>query len=173
MKQFSNYYQDGKIKYDGKKMYCYKDKNNYLFSKGIYETETKEEDLPDYFVKIWFNPIYKYISLKNIKDIHYRPNFFTNHWRKDDFLYISYKEELILNDRDRPVDYDVLIYGPEIDNFIKRLTEYDYNKNKINKIKKIMNKKDKWFNYWKEHNWDGNYSNTSEETWKEILDDNK
>ena len=32
-----------------------------------------------------------------------------------------------------------------------------------------MNKKDKWFKYWEEHNWDGNYSFTSKEIWKEIM----
>ena len=34
-----------------------------------------------------------------------------------------------------------------------------------------MNKKDKWFKYWDKHNWNGNYSFTSNEIWKEILGD--
>ena len=36
-----------------------------------------------------------------------------------------------------------------------------------------MEKKDKWYKYWDEHNWNGNYSYTKEEIWKEILGDKK
>ena len=52
---------------------------------GILEC-LKAGTIYEYFVKLWLYPRYEYISLKNIKDIHYRPNFFTNHWRKDDLL---------------------------------------------------------------------------------------
>ena len=99
MKLFSNYYHDGKIKHNNDGFYYYEDKDNYLFSKGIYKTKIKEKDLPEYFVKLWLYPRYEYISLKNIKDIHYRPNFFTNHWRKDDLLYILFDKELIIKEK--------------------------------------------------------------------------
>lgn len=173
MKLFSNYYYDGKLKYNKDGLYYFKDKENYLFAKGIYKTKIKEEDLPNYFIKLWLYPRYKYISLKGIKDIHYRPSFFTNHWRKDDLLYISYDKKLLI-EKDNYVDsYDVLIYGPEINHFIDELEKYGFNENKISEIRKLMEKKDKWFKYWEEHNWNGNYSFTSKEIWKEILSDKK
>lgn len=169
MKLFSNYYHDGKIKHNNDGFYYYEDKDNYLFSKGIYKTKIKEEDLPEYFVKLWLYPRYEYISLKNIKDIHYRPNFFTNHWRKDDLLYISFDKELIIKKDNYADNYDVLIYGPEIDHFITELEKYGFDIKKLSEIRKLMEKKNKWFKYWQDHNWDGNYSYTSKKIWDEIL----
>lgn len=170
MKKFVNYYHDGKIKYNGD-WYYYRDKDNYLFSKGIYKTKIKEEDLPDYFVKVWLCPRYEYISLKGIKDIIYKPNFFTNHFRKDDILYISYDKKIEFGEYGLGFNYDVLIHGPEIDYFISKLFKYGYDFNVLTNIKKLMDKKDKWYNYWEEHKWNGNYSYTSDEIWKEILGD--
>ena len=173
MKKYSNYYHDGKIKYNGKNFYYYQDKNNYLFSMGIYHTKIKEEDLPDYYIKLWLYPRYKYLSLKNIVDIFYRPNFFTNHYRKDDLLYISYKDKISVNNDNYGKNFDVVIYGPSIDTFIDKLSKYNYDKKKIDKIKKLMDKKDRWYRYWDEHNWNGNYSYTSNEIRNEILNDKK
>lgn len=174
MKKYADYYHDGKIKHNRKDgLYYYMDKDNYLFSKGIYKTKITENDLPSYYIKLWQHPRYKYVSLKGIKDIHYRPSFFTNHRRRDDFLFISYNDKLVLDDRGFSYDYDVSIYGPEIDHFIKELEKYGFDKNKLDEIRKLMEKKDKWFNYWEEHNWYGNYSYTSDEIWKEILGDDK
>lgn len=172
MKKFANYYHDGKIKYDRiNGHYYYKDKDNYLFSEGIYKTKIKEEDLPNYYIKVWLYPRYKYISLKNIRDIYYRPSFFTNHWRKDDSLYISYNNKIVLNEHGYGEVYDEVIWNGEIDNFIEKLEIFGYDQNKINKIKKTMEKKDKWYKYWDKHDWNGDYSFTSEEVWKEILGD--
>lgn len=170
MKKYANYYHDGKF---NKELYYYKDTNNYLFSMGRYKTRIKEEDLPDFFVKLWQYPRYKYISLKGIKDIHYRPSFFTNHWRKDDLLYISYNNEIVIKDNGYAENYDVIISGSEIDRFIDLLSNYGYNKNKLKKIFYLMQRKDKWYKYWEKRNWNGNYSFTSEEIWKEIMGDSK
>lgn len=170
MKKYANYYHDGKLKFN-KKLCYYKDSDNYLFSEGIYKTKIKEDDLPDYFVKLWLCPRYEYISLKNIKDIIYKPNFFTNHWRKDDLLYLSYDNEIVIDNNGYVVNYDVALYGSSIDYFISELEKYDYDQYKLDEIKKLMNKKDKWYNYWENHNWEGNYSFTSPEIWKEILGD--
>ena len=170
MKIYANYYHDGKLKFDNE-WYYYKDLNNYLFSMGIYKTKIKEADLPDYYIKVWQYPRYKYISFKAIKDIYYRPGFFTNHWRKDDFLFISYNDIIKCNDRGFAINYDELIYGLEIDAFMKALNEYGYDNVKLEEIDPLMKKKDKWFQYWEKHNWKGNYSFTSEDIWKEILGD--
>ena len=172
MKRFANNYHDGKIKsnkIDG--LYYYQDKENYLFSRGIYKTKIKEADLPDYFVKVWQYPRYKFIALKEIKYVYYRPSFFTNHRRKDDLLFISYNKDLALNEREMTMEYDEIINGPEIDSFIDKLEKYGYDKNRIEEIKKLIDKKDKWYKYWNERNWKGNYSYTTEEIWIEILGD--
>ena len=168
MKKYASYYHDGKLKYN-KGWYYYQDFNNYLFSKGRYKTKIKEEDLPDYFVKLWLYPRYEYISLKGIKDIYYKPNFFTNHYRKDDLLYITYDNKLVIDDKGYINNYDVLIYGTEIDKFIDELNKFGYDKNKLKEIDALIEKKNKWYNYWEKHNWDGDYSFTSETIWKEIL----
>lgn len=171
MKEFANYYYDGKLKFNGE-WYYYQDKDNYLFSRGIYKTKIREEDLPDYFVKIWLWPrYYKYISLKGIKDIIYKLNFFTNHFRKDDMLYISYDKKIEFDDYGLAINDDVLIHGLEIDYFISELFKFGYDINVLADVKKLMNKKDNWYNYWEEHKWRGNYSNTCDEIWKEILKD--
>lgn len=168
MRRFADFYHDGKIKHD-KGFYYYKDKDNYLFSYGIYKTKVREEDLPDYYVKLWLYPRYKYISLKGIKDLYYRPSFFTNHYRKDDFLYISYSDEIKFDNQGFAVNYDEVIYGPEIDHFIMKLTIYGYDKKRLDEINRLIDKKNKWFDYWDKRGWDGNYSFTSQEIWKEIL----
>ena len=169
MKKYAEYYHDGKIKCNRDGLYYHTDDNHYLFSYGIYRTKIKEEDLPDYYVKLWLYPRQVYLSLKNIKDIYYRPSFFTNHWRKDDLLYISYNDLLDIRDNGYADKYDVIVYGPELDHFIEKLKEYGYDNNKLQEIALLMQKKDKWYKYWEEHNWKGNYSFTS----KEILGDEK
>ena len=172
MKKLSPYYTDGRIRYNRKKgSYFYQDENNYLLAKGIYNTKIKEENLPDYYIKLWLYPRHIYLSLKDINDIAYKPNFIFNHWRKDDSLYISYKGKLNINEKGYCDNWDILVYGIEIDHFVNKLEKYGYDKVKIKEIKSLMNKKDKWFKYWDKHNWNGNYSFTSNEIWKEILGD--
>lgn len=169
MKKLPNYYVDGKIKHNKKDgFYYYQDNNKYLFAQGIYRTKIKEEDLSDDYIKIWLYPRHLYLSLKNIKDVYYKPNFHTNHYRKDDSLYISYKNKLNINKDGHCNNYDVVIYGPEIDHFINELEKYKYKLETINKIKYLMDKKDKWYRYWDKHNWNGNYFFTSDKVWKEI-----
>ena len=169
MKKFAHYYTDSKEKYYKHKFYLYKDQNGYLFSEGFFHTKTKEEDLPDYYLKIWLYPFYKYLSLKNIKDIYYRPCFLTNHWRKDDLLYISYQDKIVLDENGYASNYDTIIYGHPIDIFINALEKQNYANKQIKEIRKLLTKKDKWYQYWQDHNWDGNYSFTSKEVWQEIL----
>ena len=170
MKKLSTYYTNGKVKYNSKVgFYFYQDENNYLFAKEIYKTKIKEEDLPDYYIKVWLYPKFIYLSLKDIRDIYYRPDFMFNHWRKYDFLYISYQDKLKIKERGYCDNSDIVIWGPEIDNIVNELEKYDYDKLKIKEIKSLMDKKDKWFDYWDKHDWNGNYSFTSDEIWKEIL----
>ncbi len=174
MKKLATYYVDGKIKYNKKNgLYYYQDNDKYLFAQGIYKTKIKEEDLPDYYIKVWLHPKYIYLSLKGIKDVSYRPNFHNNHYRKYDALYISYNNKLIINQDGYCNNYDIMIWGPEINHIVKELEKCKYKPAKMRKIKNLMDKKNKWYKYWDDRNWNGNYFFTSEEVWNEILGDEK
>ncbi len=163
MDKFSNFYIEKKDKQN----------RDCLYSKGIYKTSIKEADLPDYFVKLFLAYKTQYISLKGIKDICYRPSYFTNHYRKDDSLYISYDKQLVDSGHGYKDGYDVVIWGLPIDIFIEKYEKFvdvfGYDRTILDSIKESMDKKTKWFKYWDKRNWDGNYSFTSSEEWKEIL----
>ena len=120
------------------------DENNYLFAKGIYKTKILEDDLPNYFVKLYFGLKNNYISVKDIKDILYEPNYFTEHMYKDDFLYISYDKPIIKNKTNNHyMNYEIFIYGIAIDSFIKIVKEsntYD-----VKSIENELNRKREWY----------------------------
>ena len=86
-------------------------------------------------------------------------------------LYISYSDPIKIDENHYALNCDTCIYGSEIDHFMEELEKFGYEKSKITEIKKLMEKKDKWYKYWEDHDWDGNYSFTSKEIWKEILGD--
>lgn len=76
--------------------------------------------MPDYFVKVYFGYKDYYISTKNIKDMLYKPNYFTSHLYKDDFLYVSYDKPISRNKTDSfYINYEILIYSSAIVDFIK------------------------------------------------------
>ena len=143
-KKYANFYTDRKYKTINHHLVKVSDKNNFLFANGIYKTKILEEHLPEYFVKLYFGVKNQYISVRNIKDILYKPNYFTSHLYKDDFLYISYDKPIIRNKTDNYyINYEVLIYGSAIIDFIKALKEnntYD-----VKNIEEELNKKREWF----------------------------
>ena len=94
-KQYANFYTDRKFKSINHNLTEVYDENNYLFAKGIYKTKILEKELPEYFVKLYLSIKYVFVSVKNIKDIKYKPNYSTNHLYKDDLLYISYDKPII------------------------------------------------------------------------------
>lgn len=53
-KKYANFYTDRKYKRINHNLVKVIDENNYLFAKGIYKTKILEEDLPEYFVKVYF-----------------------------------------------------------------------------------------------------------------------
>lgn len=70
--------------------------NEFLYSKGIYPTKIKKEDLPEDYIEfrsrtIWY--MTGYLKTSEVIDIGYIP-IKENHLFKDDYLYISYKEKL-------------------------------------------------------------------------------
>ena len=148
-KKYANFYTDRKFKTINHNLITVTDENNYLFAKGVYKTKILEDDLPKYFVKVYYGTKNQYISIKNIKDMLYKPNYSTNHLYKDDFLYISYDKKIIINKMDNYyINYDILIYGSAIVDFIKAVKENNtYN---VKDIEKELNKKSEWFKNIKE-----------------------
>lgn len=143
-KKYSNFYTDSKFKTVNNKLEKVKDENNYLFAKGIYKTKISEDELPENFIKLYYGVRNHYISIINIKDMVYKANYFTNHLYKDDFLYISY-ETTIKKEKNSNhfIDYDVLIYGLAIVDFIKevkRAESYD-----VKNIEIELERKKKWY----------------------------
>ena len=67
--------------------------NECLYSKGVYPTKIKREDLPEDYVEIrsrtlWY--LTGYLKTSGIVDMKYEMCK-VNHLFKDDYLYISYK----------------------------------------------------------------------------------
>lgn len=150
-KKYAHFYTDSKIKLINHELTLVKDENNYLFAKGIYKTKILEEDLPDYFVKLYYNIKYHYVSLKGIKDMIYKPNYFTKHLYKDDFLYISYDKPIVKNQNDNFYsNYEILMYGPSIVTFLEAVKKYDaYD---VKDIEIELSKKQKWYKKIEEQN---------------------
>ena len=156
MKKFANYYIE---KHNRKDL---KDENTYLYSNGKNKTSVKKEELPFYYLKICIRGINYYISLKGIKNIEYKPSFYSKKYMEDDRLLISYNNSY--ND-----NYDICITGDNINVVINKLEEFGYDDFVINRIKNQIDKKNKWYDYWSNRNWNGNYALTSSKEWDEIL----
>ena len=70
--------------------------NEYLYSKGIYPTKIRKEDLPEDYIEIRSRTLWYmtgYIKTSGIFDMKYEMCK-VNHLFKDDYLYISYQEPL-------------------------------------------------------------------------------
>ena len=104
-----------------------KPQDGTLYS-GCYPTKIKPEELPDWYI---FGRYYKrwgYLSTKGITDLVYRPSKFSNHFLKDDCLYISYGGKILdnpdVNDWERYVGWDERVWGSEIIDILKGAREF-------------------------------------------------
>lgn len=124
--------------------------NDTLFSKGIYPTKVTKKDLPPWYMSAL---LYAYtpgfIKTKGVKYLYYKPNFFSNHMFKDDFLFISYKNP-ILKDEEKNSSlvfglsgYDEFMFGWDIPRFLIEVEHYSgYD---IEPIKRQIEEKRSWF----------------------------
>ena len=144
----SNWYTKGKI---GTKNIIDKDKE-FLYSKGIYPTKIREEDLPKDYIKfqsrtIWY--LTGFLRTSGVKDLYYT-YIKENHLFKDDYLYISYDKKIEkVKDKygyNRIINYDFLICG---NNNIDVLFAIEENSN-ID-TRKVRNKIREKFEWWKEN----------------------
>lgn len=130
MKKFrSNLYTKEKIILRARRHQYTEDENGYLFAQGIYPTKIKAEDLPEWYVYGRYYKCFGYLSAKGVVDMRYVPSKYSNHFLKDDFLFISYSTQISQNPKansiiDMYTGYDERIYGNEILDFLKAAKKY-------------------------------------------------
>lgn len=85
------------------------------------KTKILVADLPEWYVYGRYHKRFGYMSTKGITDLRYVPNKFTNHYLKDDSLYVAYGgkiEDAPLPNTgafyDRLIGYDDIVWGGEI-----------------------------------------------------------
>ena len=142
-----------------------------LFS-GCFKTKIRPTDLPEWYLYGRYYKRWGYMSTKGIVDMVYRPNLHVNHFLKDDFLYISYKEKIEpVTEEDEKNDrmlrfeeykgYDEVVFGSEIIDILKGARLYSgFN---ITPIIEQIKEKEKWLR--------NKYPDEfSEERWKYDVD---
>lgn len=149
----SNWYTKGKF---GREIRKTIDKENeFLYSKGMYPTKIREEDLPTDYIKfqsrsIWY--MTGYLKTSGVKDLYFT-YIKENHLFKDDYLYISYdkKIEEVKNryGNEEIRNYDFLICGNDIIDVL-----FAIEKNSDIDTTMIRNKIKEKFEWWKENEQD-------------------
>ncbi len=105
--------------------------NGWLYAKGKNRTKITAEDLPEHYIPITIYKVRGYISVKEIKDIVYYPNYRINHMHKDDILYVSYDKPIRVEkcrfystEISEYHDYDALLWGANIIDFIEAIRKF-------------------------------------------------
>lgn len=140
-------YTEGRF---GKRLRETRDEDNqYLYSKGIYPTKIKKEELPEDYIRImsrthWY--LWGYLKTSGIVDMKYEMCKI-NHLFKDDYLYISYHEPLrkeqITRGYSDYVNDDVCICGSDIIPVVLAVEKYSgYD---ISEIKQQIEVKRIWY----------------------------
>lgn len=130
MKRFhSNLYTVQKIVLRDHQHQYMENEDGYLFAQGIYPTKIKAEDLPEWYVYGRYYKCFGYLSAKGVVDMRYEPNQYSNHFLKDDFLFISYHTPIAEqpeagNAFEKYSGYDERICGNAILRFLKAARKY-------------------------------------------------
>jgi hypothetical protein len=95
MKRFRNtlYTTEDFIYKDGSWQYI-RSEDGTLFS-GRYHTKIRPEELPEWYIYGRFYKRFGFMSAKGITDLLYVPNRRTNHFLKDDYLFIAYGGRIV------------------------------------------------------------------------------
>lgn len=144
-------YMQTKIKYIDGQLRLTSNDDGTLFS-DYHKTKIRPEDLPEWYLFGRFYKQWGYMSTQGIVDMIYHPNLHANHFLKDDFLYISYKEKITpvtiqeKNEKqwmyERYKGYDEIVCGNEIIDILKGARKYsNYD---ISFIVKQISDKQKW-----------------------------
>lgn len=123
------------------------DPEGNLLAYGRYRTKIQEQDLPDWYITGYMYKSYGFMSAKGVKHLVYLPNYHFDHLYKDDFLFISYKEEITPYEEDGGrtwyKGYDELLSGPVIVEFARAVGEFsDFD---VADILAEMKKKEEWY----------------------------
>lgn len=124
-----NYYSKQKIVCINHQLQYVENENGYLYANGVYPTRIKTENLPEWFVSGRYFGCQGYISTKGIVDLKYVPNLWINHFLKDDFMLVSYNEQIrqvseSKHSLEKYDGYDTVIYGTAILHFLKAVQKY-------------------------------------------------
>ncbi len=121
MKKFnSHFYSEEKICLANGVFRYVRDKDGFLFSSGIYRTKIKAEELPKWYIYGRYYRCFGYLSSKNIAKLSYKPCLYSNHFLKDDCLYVTYESHR----ESAKFDYDERIFGTAILAFLKGAGSY-------------------------------------------------
>lgn len=143
----ANLYTESKIIWNGYEHLTMRNDDGTLFSHGHYKTHICPVDLPEWYVYGRYYRNFGYLSAKGVRNLYYHPNLFANHFLKDDFLFISYREKIIPNmDLLKVSGYDERVCGREIITFL--IAAEKYSKYDISEIKAAIKNKSQWL---KEH----------------------
>ena len=146
----SKWYTEGK--FVKKLMKILDRENKNLYSKGLYPTKIRKDDLPKDYIRfqsrtIWY--MTGYLKTSKVQDVYYI-YVKENHLFKDDYLYISYNNKLKIEKSkygfEDCIDYDFCICGNDI---IPILFGIEKN-SKINTTK-VRNKIMEKFEWWKKN----------------------
>jgi calcineurin-like phosphoesterase family protein len=146
----SNWYTKGKL--DRKTRRPTDQENEFLYSRGMYLTKIKEEDLPSDYIKfksrsIWY--MTGYLKTSGVKDLYYT-YIKENHLFKDDYLYISYDKKIEEIKDEYGYEeiryFDFFICGNDIIDIL-----FAIEKNSNIDTTKVRNKIKEKFEWWKEN----------------------
>lgn len=101
----------------------YKDieKKGYLFIEGIVPTKIKEEDLPEYYVKINIGNLIGYLNTKGVKYLQ------LNRKKNTIVLYISYDDQIIYDNETKHYHgFDYVVQQENIDDVLRYVEKYSY-----------------------------------------------
>ncbi len=124
-----SFYSIEKIVYSDHRHRYIRNEEGYLFADGIYLTKIKAENLPEWYVYGKFYKQFGYMSAKEVVDLKYFPDMWTNHFLKNDVLLISYHQtiEQISNEgtlQEMYSGFDEYISGNAILSFLKAVRRY-------------------------------------------------
>lgn len=100
-----------------------------LFS-GHYRTKIKPEDLPEWYLHGRYYKRWGYMSTRGITDLAYLPSRFSNHYLKDDCLFISYGGSITetsdpnASPYERYQGWDERVWGNEIITILRGARKY-------------------------------------------------
>ena len=105
---------------------CYIENDDGTLFSGRYKTKILATDLPAWYIYGRYYKRWGHLSTKGITDLLYVPNRFSNHFLKDDCLYIAYGGKIVEVDPqeqgyafEKYAGFDERVWGREIINILK------------------------------------------------------